>query len=196
MVGHDWGARIGYALAAAVPERVTRLTALSLAYAPRGAVVVPPFEQSRAWWYQWFMAVDGGADEVRKNPKGFARIQWDTWGPPGWFDDATFDAVARSFGNTDWVAITLSSYRGRWREEPRDLRYDGLQARIAAVERLSTPTLMIQGGADGTVLPASTEDKDRYFTGGYRREVLDDVGHFPSREAPDRVAALVLDHLG
>jgi nucleotide-binding universal stress UspA family protein len=33
----------------------------------------------------------------------FARIQWDTWSPPGWFDDAEFDETARSFGNPDWV---------------------------------------------------------------------------------------------
>jgi pimeloyl-ACP methyl ester carboxylesterase len=36
---------------------------------------------------------------------------------------------------------------------------------------------------------------DRYFTDGYRRLVLDGVGHFPSREAPDAVADAVLEHL-
>ena len=25
---------------------------------------------------------------VRADPAGFARIQWDTWSPLGWFDDA------------------------------------------------------------------------------------------------------------
>jgi pimeloyl-ACP methyl ester carboxylesterase len=156
---------------------------------------VPPFEQSRAWWYQWFMSVDRGAEAVAEDPKGFARIQWETWSPQGWFDEATFEAVARSFENPDWLAITLSSYRGRWREEPRDPRYDVLRQKIAATERLNVPTLMIQGAADGTVLAKSTEDKDRYFTGGYRRLVLDEIGHFPMREAPDAVADAVLEHL-
>lgn len=195
VVGHDWGARIAYALAAIAPKRLETIAALSLGYAPRGAFSVPPFEQSRAWWYQWFMSVDRGAEAVAKDPKGFARLQWETWSPPDWFDDATFATVAQSFENPDWLAITLSSYRGRWRDEPRDPRYDELHDMIARTDKISIPTLMIQGAEDGTVLMRSTEDNDRYFLGGYRRIVLDGVGHFPTREAPNAVAEAVLSHL-
>jgi len=195
VIGHDWGARVAYALAAIAPERLDTISALSLGYSPCGAFPVPSFEQSRAWWYQWFMSVDRGAEAVAKDPKGFARIQWETWSPPGWFDEATFEAVARSFENPDWLAITLSSYRGRWRDGPRDPRYDALHEKIASTEHLSVPTLMIQGGADGTVLAKSTEHKDKYFTDGYRRLVLDGIGHFPTREAPVAVANAILEHL-
>jgi pimeloyl-ACP methyl ester carboxylesterase len=194
VIGHDWGARIAYALAAIAPERLKAITTISLGYSPCGTFPVPPFEQSRAWWYQWLMSVDRGAEAVAKDPIGFARVQWDTWSPPGWFDDATFETVAESFENPDWLAITLSNYRGRWRAEPRDPRYDALHEKIASTERLSVPTLMIQGGADGTVLPGSTEAQDQYFTGGYQRLVLDGIGHFPTREAPDAVADAVLKH--
>jgi pimeloyl-ACP methyl ester carboxylesterase len=69
VIGHDWGARTAYALSAIVPERLETITAISLAYSPCGAFPVPPFEQSRAWWYQWFMAVDRGAEVVAKDPK-------------------------------------------------------------------------------------------------------------------------------
>lgn len=140
VVGHDWGARIAYALAAIAPKRLETIAALSLGYAPRGAFSVPPFEQSRAWWYQWFMSVDRGAEAVAKDPKGFARLQWETWSPPDWFDDATFATVAQSFENPDWLAITLSSYRGRWRDEPRDPRYDELHDMIARTDKISIPT--------------------------------------------------------
>jgi pimeloyl-ACP methyl ester carboxylesterase len=196
IVGHDWGARTVYALAAGASERISRAAALSLAYSPRGEFRMPPFEQARAWWYQWFMCVDRGAEYVAQNPKGFARIQWDTWSPPGWFDDATFDRVAASFDNADWIAITLNSYRARWREAPRDSRYDTWRQRIAATENLLVPTLMIQGSADSTVLASSTEGKDRHFLAGYRRVVLEGIGHFPTREAPDAVADLLIEHLG
>ena len=195
VAGHDWGARTAYFLAALFPERVTRIAVLSVAFAPRGAFGTPPFSQARLYWYQWFMTTDGGARAVRDDPIGFARIQWDTWSPPGWFDEAEFAATARSFENPDWVDITLHSYRSRWQPEPSDPRYDDLQQRLASVESLSTPTLMIHGGADTCVEPSISEGLDRYFTDGYRRLVLDGVGHFPSREAPDAVADAVLEHL-
>ena len=51
---------------------------------------------------------------MRRDPLGFARIQWDTWSQPGWFDDAEFAATAESFTNPDWVPITLNAYRGRF----------------------------------------------------------------------------------
>lgn len=35
-----------------------------------------------------------------------ARIQWDTWSPPGWFDEAEFAATAESFTKPDWLPVT------------------------------------------------------------------------------------------
>jgi pimeloyl-ACP methyl ester carboxylesterase len=195
VVGHDWGARTAYQLAALIPERVSHVAALSVAFQPGGAFPVPSFAQSRLYWYQLFMSVEGGAQAVRDDPIGFARIQWETWSPPGWFDDAEFAATACSFENPDWLAITLNSYRSRWREEPHDTRYDALEARLAAVKSLATPTMMIQGGADRCVAPASTEGCESHFTGPYHRVVLDGIGHFPAREAADATARAVVDHL-
>ena len=54
--------------------------------------------------------------------------------------------------------------------------------------------LMIQGGSDFCDEPAASEGLDRYFD-VYYRVVLDQVGHFPHREAPAKVAALIGDHL-
>lgn len=196
VVGHDWGARVAYALAALIPHRLLSITAISLAYAPRGAFVVPAFRQSRAWWYQWFMSVDRGAEAVAEHPKEFAKLQWETWGPSGWFDEAEFEATARSFDNPDWLAITLNGYRSRWRDdEVRDSRYDELSRRIAAVEQLHVPALMIQGAADGTVLASSSEGQERWFSRGYERIMLDGIGHFPAREAPDVVGHTLLSHI-
>ena len=84
VVGHDWGARVAYALAAFVPERLASIAGLALAYQPRGEFVFPPFAQAQNFWYQWLMYVDAGAEAVRRDPVGFARRQWETWSPPGW----------------------------------------------------------------------------------------------------------------
>jgi pimeloyl-ACP methyl ester carboxylesterase len=196
VVGHDWGARTAYTLAALFPERLTNITALALGYEPRGESKVPSFEQSQRFWYQWFMCTDGGAAKVQEDPIGFARIQWGSWSPADWFDDAEFAETARAFENPDWVAITLNSYRSRWREgEAKDSRYQLLAQKLQKTEKLSTPTLMIQGASDTCDAPSESEGRERYFTGGYRRVLLDGVGHFPHREAHDSVAEAILGHL-
>lgn len=196
VVGHDWGARAAYTVAALAPERVTAIAALALPYQPRGAFTIPPFEQARAFWYQWLLYVDAGATAVAADPIGFARIQWDTWSPPGWFDDDEFEATARSFENPDWVAITLNAYRSRFlADEPRDPRYELLGRRLGQVEDITVPTLMIQGAADRCDEPSGSEDQDQFFTGGYRRILLDGIGHFPHREAPEEVACAIDEHL-
>jgi hypothetical protein len=69
------------------------------------------------------MITDKGVEEVRQDPIGFARMQWNTWSPDGWFDGADFAATAESFLNPDRLAITLHSYRSRWKDEEVDVRY-------------------------------------------------------------------------
>lgn len=138
-VGHDWGARAAYTLAVLFPERVTSVGALALAYQPRCRFEVPSFEHARRFWYQWFLCVDGGAAKLRGDPVGFARLQWDTWSPPGWYQDAELARTAESFSNPDWAAVTLNAYRSRWRTgEAWDSRYDDLQRMVAASEAVST----------------------------------------------------------
>lgn len=128
---------------------------------------------------------------------GFARVQWDTWSPPGWFDEAEFAATASSFSNPDWIAITLHAYRSRFRSgEIHDPRYAGLEQRLGDIDTISVPTLMIQGGSDRCDRPDASAGLEGHFSGGYHRVVLDGVGHFPHREAPATVAELVLNHLG
>ncbi len=187
VVGHDWGARIAYLLAATQPQRITRCAALSLGWQP-GRLATPGFEQARAFWYQWFMATERGAQVLRTQGKAFARQMWDTWSPAGWFDDTSFDAVARSFENPDWADVTLHSYRARWEGAEPDPAHAALASKALEVRQIQVPTLMLQGGDDRCILPLSSEGREAHFGGGYERRVLEGVGHFPTREAPQRVA--------
>ena len=196
VVGHDWGARTAYALAAVAPERLTSISGLALAYQPRGVFELPgTFREARLFWYQWLMYLDAGVDAIAADPVGFAREQWDTWSPPGWYDPAELAATAPSFRNPDWVAITLHAYRSRFLpSEPLDPAYDDLRGRIADTHRLHTPALMIHGAADSCDPPETSEGQERFFD-SYRRVVVPGVGHFPHRESPEAVLAAVLAHL-
>jgi pimeloyl-ACP methyl ester carboxylesterase len=196
VVGHDWGARAAYTLAALFADRVSAACALSLAFQPQARFQIPSFEQSRRFWYQWFLCTDGGLAKVGSDPIGFARIRWETWGPKGWFEEAEFQETAKSFSNPDWVAITANAYRSRWlKGEAWDNRYDSQMRKLNEISVMPTPTLMIQGASDFCVSPAESEGLERYFTAPYKRVLLDGVGHFPHREAPDIVAQNVLAHI-
>jgi pimeloyl-ACP methyl ester carboxylesterase len=196
VVGHDWGARVAYTLAALFPDRIQSVGALSLAFQPSGEFLVPPFEQSRRFWYQWFLCTDGGLAKVHADPVGFARIQWETWSPAGWFEESEFLETSKSFLNPDWLAITANAYRSRWLEgEAADSSYEPLTQKLRAIQAIHSPTLMIQGSSDFCDGPDESEGLEAYFTGPYKRVLLNGVGHFPHREDPDAVATHVLNHL-
>ncbi len=196
VIGHDWGARIAYTLAALFPERIQIIAALALAYQPRGEFHLGSFVQSKQFWYQFFQCTDAGAEAVRRDPVGFARIQWDTWSPEGWFAEEDFQIASKHFGKPDWAEITLNAYRSRYLPgETTDRQYDVLQARVKNTLELTIPTLMIQGGSDFCDLPSASEGQERYFLSGYERVVIEGVGHFPHREAPSAVAEAVLRFL-
>ncbi len=108
IAGHDWGARAAYTIAAVAPERPLRLSRWHFRI-NRAAPCRSARRPCRAFWYQWLLYLDAAARAVAADPIVFARLQWDTWSPPGWFDDDDFEVTARSFTNPDWVAITLNA---------------------------------------------------------------------------------------
>src|SRR5262249_24612395 len=134
----DWGSNTAESLALNWPKRVARIAMLSTP-SRLGGLQTPPFHIARLYWYHWFQATKRGADAVIKDPSGFARIMWDTWSPPGWFEEETFRKVADSFDNPDWAAVTNHSYRSRWGEADFDSRSIEVETKIKTTKRLKTP---------------------------------------------------------
>lgn len=190
-VGHDWGARTGYAIAALHPHRLKTLTSISVPWVP-GPAKPPNLEQAPHFWYQWLLCTRLGAEKLRSDPVAFGRAQWDTWSPAGWYTEAEFQAAAASWHQDVWPDVVLSYYRSRLGEAPPDRRYAKASARFLAVEKVSVPTLLIHGREDTCVLVKSTEGAGTNFIGPYRRVVVDRVGHFPQRENPGETARQIL----
>jgi pimeloyl-ACP methyl ester carboxylesterase len=195
VAGHDWGANVAEMLAVGWPDRVARIAMLGTP-SRLGGLKFTGFEQAHRYWYHWFQATRCGTEAVTQDPKGFARYMWENWSPAGWFDEATFEAVAKSFRNPDWVPVMLHSYRSRWGEAPLGRRSAKLEAKVKATKRLATATLLLQGGADRVTIPAASEKVALKYSGPFERIVLDGVGHFLPREAPDVVAEHLVRHFG
>jgi len=87
-------------------------------------------------------------------------------------------------------------YRSRFlADEPRDFRYESFARGLAEVESIGIPTLMMHGAKDACDEPSGSASQERFFTAGYRRVLLEGIGHFPHREAPDAVAQAIDRHL-
>ncbi|OCZ63851.1 alpha/beta hydrolase [Achromobacter xylosoxidans] len=195
LAGHDWGARAAANACGLATGAAAQLVLLSIGYGTNDPAQVLPLPQARNYWYHWFMATPRGAAAVRDDARGFTRYLWDTWSPAGWYTEEEFAEAAQAFDNPDWAAVVLHSYRHRWGFEPGDPAYVQDGARLTPAPRLAVPTLVLHGGADTCNQPATSEGKSHYFSGGYERRVLDGVGHFPQREAPQAVAAAILNFL-
>ena len=193
VAGHDWGANIAEMLAVGWPDRIPRIAMLSTP-SRLGGLKTSPFWHARLQWYHWFQATRRGAEAVRRDPIGFARIMWETWSPHGWFEDATFERVARSFTNPDWSDITLHSYQSRWDEADPDPDSEWLDAKVKSTQTSDIPAIYIHGAQDGVNPPPTSDAMVEKYTGGFQRMLLESVGHFPTREAPDKVASLLVDH--
>lgn len=194
LVGHDWGARTAYALAALFPRRLKRMVTLSVPFAP-GPAKPPVAAQARAFWYQWYLCTLPGEKAFRADPVAYCKQQWVTWGPEGWYTAQELASAAQSWTGKDFADVVLQYYRSRWGHAQLDPSYDVLQVRFEAATTLDIPTLLLHGLQDHCTLPETTDGAGRYFTNGYRRVLLEGVGHFPQREAPKLVAEEILRHL-
>ena len=186
LVGHDWGARAVAIACGLRPDVASHLCMLSVGYGTNTADQPLPLFMARNYWYHWYMATPRGERTVRTDGRNFARIMWDTWSAPGWFDENEFQATANAFDNPDWAEVTLHSYRHRWGHAVGDPWCASDEAALSPPPVLGVPTLVLHGEAHAVNHPDTSAGKERFFSGRYERQLLPGVGHFPQRE--DHVA--------
>lgn len=192
LVGHDWGARAAANACGLHDGVASHLVMLSVGYGTNDPDQPLALPQARHYWYHWYMATPRGARMLQEEREAFARMMWDTWAPAGWYAPADFNQAAQAFQGEDWVEIVLHSYRHRWGWAEGDPAYAQDEQRLHPAPQLSLPTLVVHGGADTCNHPDSSKGRDAYFTGRYQRQLLEGVGHFPQREAPQAVAQAIL----
>jgi pimeloyl-ACP methyl ester carboxylesterase len=180
LAGHDWGASLAWQIADEHPEQVASLTILSRPH-PRAfnrALAMEDGDQKRrSGHHTRFLDPAAGPDNLADNAR-WLRTRLQANGVP----PDKIDAHLSVIGNPDAMEAALAWYRARGvRHEP--------------VGPTRVPTLYIWGDNDDTVGRAAAEWTGVYIDAPYRFEVLPGGGHYPADQFPDRVNALMLEHL-
>lgn len=194
LCGYDWGGRAACIVAALWPERVRGLVTCGgyNMHDVAGSAKPASAEQEHRYWYQYYFHTERGRAGLTQNRRGIARLLWTLWSPNWQFDDATFEASAVSFGNPDFVAVVIHSYRVRYGYVAGDPALAPIERQLAAQPPIGVPAITLQGEAPGTVPPDASLAHARYFTGPYERRLIPRAGHNVPQEAPRETAEAVL----
>lgn len=174
LVGHDWGAAIGWWLAGVHPQRFERYAALSVghpaAYAGAG------LEQKLKGWYVWAFQLPGAAELLF-----------------GANDFAMFRRLVRNHPETGrWVAdlsrpgrltAALNWYRAN---------FASLASPAAASLRVKIPVMGVWSSRDAALSEDQMTGSARFVDAPFRYERIEGVGHWIPLDAPDRLSDLLI----
>ena len=187
VVGHDWGASVGWWLATTAPARLERLVAMS---APHPAV--------------WREAMREHPQQRRRS--AYVRFFALPWLPEAVLRFGGYRALAGSFAQCGRPAAfppeEIGHYRVAWSRDGaltgmlnwyRALLRKALPA--SADLRVETPVLLIWGLNDPFGLKLLA-DRSLALCADARPLFLEDATHWAQHDAPDRCLAAMLDFLG
>lgn len=182
LVGHDWGAIIGYACAVQRPDLFRSLTAVTIPYPlrlTRMLRLAPAYLRSSG--YIQFFQTPWLPELLLSDPEArLLEYLWREWSP-GWTMPSSARASIRAtLSQPGVIPAALGYYRaipGLW---PRHHRSRALVDGVVSV-----PTLAVEGTRDGCIHSHLWRllSADR-FPAGLRHARIE-AGHFPHQEQPE-----------
>jgi pimeloyl-ACP methyl ester carboxylesterase len=187
VVGHDWGASLAWVVAMFVPDRVSRLVAVSVGH-PR-AYAAAGLPQWRASWYMLWFQFPGVAERVlpADDWRFFRRWAWNG-AAPGQDPDA--DRQVADLSRPGALTAGLNWYRAN--VNPARFVRDGADSSLPPV---ACPTMGIWSSDDFALTEAQMTGSERFVTGPWRYVRLDGVDHWVPVHAPERLNQLLVEFL-
>jgi pimeloyl-ACP methyl ester carboxylesterase len=183
VVGHDWGANVAWTLAAWHTDRVRSLTAVSVPHpaAYTAAFRVDPEQKERSAYIRLFWQ-EGKAEEVllADDARRLRRMLLGSDGETGVPVEAVDEYVA-VLSAPGALTAALNWYRAMSSDN--------------RVDPVAVPTTYVWSDADVAIGRTAAEACEQFVTGDYRFVALPGVTHWIPEEAPEQLAAAILDRV-
>jgi pimeloyl-ACP methyl ester carboxylesterase len=184
VVGHDWGANVAWALAGWHPDRVRTLTAVSVPHPAAYTVAyrTDPEQKERSGYIRLFWQ-EGKAEEVlladdgRRLRRMLSGGEGETGIPAEAIEQyvSVLSAPGALTAALNWYRAMSSSDR---------------------VDPVGVPTTYVWSDGDVAIGRTAAEACANYVTGDYRFVELPGITHWIPEQAPDLLAAAILERIG
>jgi pimeloyl-ACP methyl ester carboxylesterase len=183
VVGHDWGAQVAWALAGWHPDRVRTLTAVSVPHPAAYTVAyrTDPEQKERSGYIRLFWQA-GKAEEVLLEDDGrrLRRMLSGGEGDSGVPAEAIEEYVS-VLSAPGALTAALNWYRA--------------MSSADKVDPVSVPTTYVWSDGDVAIGRTAAAACANYVTGDYRFVELPGITHWIPEQAPDQLAAAVLERI-
>ena len=181
LVGHDWGALVGYAMVCTWPEKFLSFTSITIPYGlSLGGILVRARQYLPASWYIQLFQCRGFAERLMLAGEG-RRIRRviDGWNG-GWkMPDSVKDDIVSTLAQPGVLPAALAYYRAIY-----GLGAEARRSRKLLSSNVQVPTLQIRGARDGCITaPLWRLNESRFFE--IEQKVVEmQAGHFPHQQLP------------
>ena len=187
LIGHDWGASIGYTIALLAPERVINLTAVSI---PHPRAIKPSLKLLyQARHFVLFQFHKFSLWYTKRNNFAYIDYIYKWWSPKWNAPKAFTDRIKACYSKPGYLDAALGYYRS-FGKDARDKN----KAKFSA-QKTTVPTLVVVGDSDGALNNAAFENMANCYTNDYEIKWIKDAGHFPHQEKPNEFEDIVVNYL-
>ena len=179
VVGHDWGANVAWGLAAWHPDRVRTLTAVSVPHptAYTLAFRADPEQKERSAYITLFCQAGRAEEVLLEDGARRLRRMLDAPGVPA----EAVDVYVEQLSAPGALTAALNWYRAMSSAPP--------------VDPVAVPTTFVWSDGDVAVGRIAAEACADQVTGDYRFVELAGISHWIPEQAPEQLAAAVLDRI-
>jgi pimeloyl-ACP methyl ester carboxylesterase len=178
VVGHDWGAQVGWLLAAAHPQRVLSLTAVSVPHPRALGQALRKFRSQRLRFAYMGFFRSGIAERVLLARGGaLLRSLMKPIGPRAGLYAATMREPGRLTGALNWYRALTGSQLG-------------------SAGMVTVPTTYVWADRDRIVGRWAADATADWVEADYRFVALHGIGHWVPEEAPQALTEIILARVG